>query len=514
MGASEDRATNESLKVENATLSVEGGLAARIWSRDPTAWGPGDDDPADRLGWLDLPASMAGEVGSLREFAASSGDGIASLALLGMGGSSLAPEVFAATAAPSGGPRLVVCDSTHPGRVRAQTETLDLDRTLFVVSSKSGSTVETLSLYRHFRALQDDGHHYIAITDPKTSLEELSADGGFRKTFLNPPDIGGRFSALSLFGLVPAALLGADLNALLASARSMAELCRGDTESNPGLALGSTIASLGRAGRNKLTFLISTGWLPFADWIEQLIAESTGKRGVGITPVVREPPVAADGYGDDRVFVHIRVDGDDAHDSSAAELATAGHPLLTFDVDGGALGAEMFRWEFATAVAGSLMGINAFDQPDVEAAKKAARAALEAADEAPWPKEDPDGLLEGMSQGELACLLAFAPHTDGTAATLEAGRRKIVERYGIATSAGFGPRYLHSTGQLHKGGPPAVRALVILDPPADDVAIPGSPYGFARLVSAQAAGDARALEAANRRVARTTWERFEGWAHS
>jgi transaldolase/glucose-6-phosphate isomerase len=502
------------MRVENATISVEGALAARIWSRDPTAWGPGDDDPRDRLGWLDLPISMAAEVGSLREFAATSGPGIESLALLGMGGSSLAPEVFAATSGSRGGARLEVCDSTHPEIVRAQTEALDLDRTLVVVSSKSGTTVETLSLYRRFRALQDDGHHYVAVTDPKTSLEALAADAGFLKTFLNPPDIGGRFSALSLFGLVPAALLGADLDGLLASARSMAELCRGDTESNPGLALGSAIAAQARAGRDKLTLVISAAWLPFGDWIEQLVAESTGKQGVGITPVVREPLVAADVYGDDRVFVHIRVDGDDTHGSFAGELAAAGHPILTFDVDAGALGAELFRWEFATAVAGSLMGINAFDQPDVEAAKEAARAALDSADEASWPEEDPDALLEGATPGELACLLAFAPHTDGTAATLEAGRRKIVESYGIATSAGFGPRYLHSTGQLHKGGPPTVRALVILDPPAEDVAIPGSPYGFARLVSAQAAGDARALEAANRRVARTTWTRFEEWALS
>jgi transaldolase / glucose-6-phosphate isomerase len=502
------------MRVENATISVQGGLAARIWGRDPAAWGPGDDDPRDRLGWLDLPFSMAPEVPPLREFAAASGAGTESLALLGMGGSSLAPEVFAAVCSSRGGPRLEVCDSTHPERVRAQTDALDADRTLFVVSSKSGSTVETLSLYRHFRALHDDGHHYIAVTDPKTSLEALALKEGFLKTFLNPPDIGGRFSALSKFGLVPAAILGADLDALLASARSMAELCRGDSESNPGLALGSALASLRGAGRDKLTLLISAAWLPFGDWIEQLVAESTGKRGVGITPVVREPLVAADIYGADRVFVLIRVDGDDAHGSSAAELAEAGHPVLTFDVDGGALGAEMFRWEFATAVAGSLMGINAFDQPDVEAAKKAARAALDSPDETSWPEEDPDGLLEGTTAGELACLLAFAPQTEGTTATLEAGRRRIVERYGIATSAGFGPRYLHSTGQLHKGGPPIVRALVILDPPAEDVAIPGAPYGFARLVSAQAAGDARALEAANRRVARTTWARFEGWALS
>jgi transaldolase / glucose-6-phosphate isomerase len=504
------------ISIENASFEVPAGLAGRIWGKDPSAWPSGEDDPADRLGWLDPPVEMAGEVDRLEAFAAEvRADGVDRVALLGMGGSGLAPEVFGAMLASSGGAHLEICDSTHPVSVLRGTETVAGEGSLFLVSSKSGGTVETMSLYRHFRSRHDDGRSFVAITDPGTSLEELAREEGFRTAFLNPPDIGGRFSALSFFGLVPAALVGAKLDDLLGSARAISEACRREGPDNPGLALGAAIGSLARAGRDKLTFLMPEGLLPFGDWVEQLIAESTGKHGRGITPVVREPLVVPERYGHDRAFVHLRTPGADDLASLAPALADLDHPVVSLEMSAAEdVGAEMFRWEFATAVACSIIGVNAFDQPDVEAAKKAARAALESPAEDTWPEDDPDSLFDGAGAGELACLLAFAPPSRDAAATLEAGRRKLVERSGIATSAGFGPRYLHSTGQLHKGGPPTVRALVILDVPTEDVPIPGSEHGFARLVSAQAFGDAEALGRAGRRVARTSWGRFETWART
>jgi transaldolase/glucose-6-phosphate isomerase len=504
------------MAIENAKVEVPAGLATRIWEKDPSAWAKGDDDPAERLGWLASPVEMAGEIDRLEDFARQvRAEGFDRVALLGMGGSSLAPEVFGATVGSPEGSHLEVCDSTHPVSVRRGTEALVGKGTLFLVSSKSGGTVETMSLYGHFRSLHDDGRSFVAITDPGTSLEELARKEDFRTAFLNPPDIGGRFSALSFFGLVPAALVGARLDELLGTARAMSEACKLEGPDNPGLALGAAIGSLALEGRDKLTFLMPESLLPFGDWLEQLIAESTGKRGLGITPVVREPLPAPERYGDDRAFVHLHVPGDDEHASVARALSDAGHPVVSIEMNGAKdVGAEMFRWEFATAVACSILGVNAFDQPDVEAAKKAARAALESDAEVGWPDDDPDVLFEGAGAGELACLLAFAPPGEDAAATIEAGRRKLVERSGIATSAGLGPRYLHSTGQLHKGGPPGVRALVILDIPAEDVPIPGTEHGFARLVSAQAFGDAEALTGAGKRVARTTWARFESWARS
>jgi glucose-6-phosphate isomerase len=271
-------------------------LIDRIFARDPSVWGPGDDDPADRLGWLDLPGGMAAEIPRLTSFADAAATGIDHVVLLGMGGSSLAPEVWSKTfgSAP-GHPALKVLDSTHPSVVRAVTDEIDLDRTLWIVSSKSGGTVETMSLYRHFRSLRDDGSAFVAITDPQTSLENLALEDGFRASFLNPPDIGGRYSALSFFGLVPAALIGTDLNKLLAGGRAMAGDCDPETDpaSNSALQIGTAIASLAVSGRDKLTWLISPQVRAFGDWVEQLIAESTGKRGLGITPIVGEPSFSA-----------------------------------------------------------------------------------------------------------------------------------------------------------------------------------------------------------------------------
>ena len=493
-------------------------LVARLWAKDASLWAPGEDDPSARLGWLDLPGRMQPLVSELAAFADEvAADGTTDVALLGMGGSSLAPEVFATVigSAPNR-PRLTVLDSTHPAAVERARTSLDGERTLFLVSSKSGSTIETMSLYKLFRAAAPP-ERFVAITDPGTSLEKLAAEEGFRATFTNPPDVGGRYSALSLFGLVPAALIGVDLESTLAAARDMARACGTATapEENPGLLVGTAIGRLAAEGRDKLTFLLPGTVEPFGDWVEQLIAESTGKSGKGISPIVREPLPRPETYGDDRAFVHFKLGGSTPHDDFVAGVKEHGHPVVTLDVpDTGALGGEMFLWEFATAIAGAVLGVNPFDQPDVESAKRAARAALDAGDEAGWQAQDPAVLFDGIAPPELACLLVYGPRSAETEKILETARRRLVEEAGVATSAGFGPRYLHSTGQLHKGGPVHVRALIVLDPPEDDVSIPGEPHGFARLVTAQAAGDANALESAGRKVSRTTWARFARWALS
>jgi transaldolase / glucose-6-phosphate isomerase len=494
-------------------------LIERIFARDSSVWAPGDDDPADRLGWLDLPARMGPEVGRLRSFAAAvAADGIRRVVVLGMGGSSLAPEVWAETFGSAPGyPALTVLDSTHPTTVRAATDALDLDRTLWIVSSKSGGTVETISLYRHFRSLHDDGGSFVAITDPGTSLESMAQEEDFRATFLNPPDIGGRYSALSLFGLVPAALIGADIEELLDRARSMAEACAPEVHahSNSALQIGTAVASLAQAGRDKLTWLLSPDIGAFGGWVEQLIAESTGKRGRGIAPVVDEPPESVDAYGPDRTFVNLRTRGDSTHAARVREVVAAGHPVIEIEIGGPRdLGAEMWRWELATAVAGAVLGINAFDQPDVEAAKKAARLAMESEGGIEWPEEGPHELFRGAGPPELVALLLYVHADDAARSALDAARRKLLDEQHVATSVGFGPRYLHSTGQLHKGGPPGLRALIVLEEGEDDVGIPGSRFGFARLIAAQAMGDANALEAAGRRVSRTTRAHFEKWALS
>jgi transaldolase / glucose-6-phosphate isomerase len=505
-------------RIANIKPDIASDAAARVWARDSSFWGPGDDDPADRLGWLESPDEMSDAAPDLVRFAESAaGTDFSAVALLGMGGSALASEVFARTV-PGRGTQFVLCDSTHPSEVQRAAAALDLDHTLFVVSSKSGTTVETISLYRYFRALTDDGSKFVAITDPGTPLEDLARRDRFLATFTNRPDIGGRFSALSYFGLVPAALVGVDIAALIAGARTMAERCSASTLAgeNPGVVLGSALGLLANGGRDKLTLVTPPRLRALGGWIEQLVAESTGKRGTGIVPVVDEPPAEPKDYGNDRAFVHIRLDGDDTHEDHVDQLIGAGHPVIGIDVDDVLdLAAEMFRWEFAVVVASAILGINAFDQPDVEAAKSSARTALQSADMIDWPDEDPGGLFEDIAPPELAALLLFTPASEAATSVLDAARRKLLSGgRGVATSAGFGPRYLHSTGQLHKGGPKGVRALVVLDPPTDDVAVPGTDYGFARLVTAQALGDARALESAGRRAACTSFESFRRWAES
>ena len=508
-------------------------FARRLWARDPTLWSPEPlPELGDRLGWLALPEAMAAALPELEGFgAALAAEGVRDLVVLGMGGSSLAPEVFARVLGPRPGhPRLSVLDSTHPDAVQGLAARLDLAHTLFLVSSKSGTTTETLSFFRAFwdlarRKLPAPGERFAAITDPGTPLAELARERGFRQTFEAPPDVGGRYSALSVFGLVPAAGIGADVAGLLASARRLAAACglAVPARDNAALALGAALGELALAGRDKLTFAAAPGLESFPDWIEQLVAESTGKEGKGIVPVVAEPPAAPAAYGADRVFVALAGAGDDFARQHVERLAQAGHPAILFEIAAGAeLGAEMLRWEIAVAAAGAVLGINPFDQPDVQLAKDLARAAMASpAEREPAAGEaavSPDskavsvtepGLdralaawLEGAQPGGYLALHAYLAPAPAATAALRRLQGALRDATGLAATAGYGPRFLHSTGQLHKGGPAGGLFLQLVDRPRSELAVPEAGYGFGELLAAQAEGDRRALLQRGRSVLR------------
>ncbi|HEU5002058.1 MAG TPA: glucose-6-phosphate isomerase [Actinomycetota bacterium] len=483
-------------------------VTARIWRYDHTVWKPDPTEIANRLGWLTLPTAMRGQVGELQAFARqAAADGFTHALLLGMGGSSLAPEMFARTfGSAAGALDLTVLDTTHPAAIRAVEDALDLSATLFIVASKSGGTLETRSQMEHFwarlGATPTIGDRFVAITDPGTSLDQLATDRGFRAVFRNPTDLGGRYSALSLFGLVPAALIGADLEALLGSAGAMAGELAGDRAAaeNPGAWLGAVMGEAARAGRDKLTFVLPAAIDTFGDWVEQLVAESTGKEGKGIVPVPGETLGDPSVYGSDRLFVALG-------DHPALEpLQAAGHPVVRLEAGSPErLGAEILRFEFATAVAGYVLGINAFDQPNVEEAKQATRDILAAGGAAAAGQVDPGSVAkEGQTgPGDYLGIQAYLQRTPERAAGLQATRLALRDQRHVATTVGFGPRFLHSTGQLHKGGPDTgVFLQVVEDTHAVDLPIPGQPYSFGDLIAAQALGDLQALRARGRRVVR------------
>jgi transaldolase / glucose-6-phosphate isomerase len=441
-------------------------IVERIWSRDQTLWTGADE--AQWLGWLDEPSRMREDIDLLLQFADSLVGEIDAVVLLGMGGSSLAPEVFKQT---FGAETFHVLDTTHPRAIRALEAQLDLKRTLFVSASKSGSTLETRSHTDYFWEKASDGQQWVAITDPGSQLEELARKRSFRATFAGEPTIGGRYSALSPFGLVPAALMGVDLTRLLERAVEMAEACR-FAEGNPGLDLGLSLGEGWRAGRDKICVAPNPG--DFGLWVEQLLAESTGKLGKGLIPAPGESP--------------------DAPDRQAQEVRVTGPYEL---------GQEFFRWEFATAVAGSILGINPFDQPDVQAAKDKTRQILSSEQD---PLVEPVGSAEELFAravpGDYVAILAFVDPTPQAAAQLAALAEQARQATGCVVTHGFGPRYLHSTGQLHKGGPPTGLYLQVVDDPGDELQIPDQPFGFAKLIRAQAAGDFASLQERGRRVAR------------
>jgi transaldolase/glucose-6-phosphate isomerase len=524
--------------------------AERLSDRDPGLWSedPGvRADIAGRLGWLGAPDHFTRQIPALEAFGDRIRvDGFTTAVVMGMGGSSLAPEVLHRTFGSTDGYLdLRILDSTDPAAVAATVDDLDPLRTLWIVASKSGTTTEPLAFLADrwagvARALThpDPGEGpwecFVAITDPGRSLEAIPHALDFRERFLNLPDVGGRYSALTYVGLVPASLIGLDLDPLLASATAMVDRCREpDPGSNPGLQLGLTIGSLARAGRDKLTFLADDGIASFGAWLEQLLAESTGKQGTGIVPIDLEPVAGVSSYGPDRTFVRLALSGssDASLDGLAAQLASAGHPVARIEIDDPMdLGGEFVRWEVATAFAGAVLGINPFDQPNVEEAKERTRRVLEASGKNGPPEEDrrasahggvagaPDDALPASTAGEAGLIGALRSHlarlgppsyvgiqafiapSAGHDAAIARVRSALVGHLHCATTAGYGPRFLHSTGQLHKGGPATgVFVQLTSDHPVDRP-IPDWPYTFGRLIDAQARGDREALRAHARPV--------------
>ncbi len=512
-------------------------IIGRIWSQDHTVWKPEPDEISNRLGWLNIPEKMLAEIPRLESLADELySAGYTHARLLGMGGSSLAPEVFRETFGV--GPRrldLSVLDSTDPSAVRAATAELDLSKTLFIVATKSGGTTETLSFFKFFYnqvaqqvGEESAGDHFLAITDPGSNLEVIAKSHQFRETFLNDPNIGGRYSALSYFGLVSAALLGVDLKSLLKralTARSACENSSGLLEGkNPAAQLGAILGELAKGGqgvpvKDKLTLIISPGISSFGNWVEQLIAESTGKEGTGILPVVGEPPGNPAIYGKDRFFVYLRLADDDTHDSPVQELTRAGYPVIRLNLeDKYDLGAQFFIWEMATALAGYRLGINPFNQPNVESAKILARemvarymekGALPAGEFAHLSAKELNSFLDNsFSPGRYIALQAYLYPTPDVESALQSLRMKLRDYYQAAITLGYGPRFLHSTGQLHKGDSGNGIFVQLVSGTESDLPIPDeagrqeSAMSFGVLKEAQALGDARALIDAGRQVIR------------
>ena len=520
----------------------------RLWERDASVWTGGDE--ARWLGWLDAVEREREAVPELLRFAAEvKASGFRHALLLGMGGSSLAPEVLAETFGERPGhPRLLVLDSTDPGQVRSFEERLELQRTLFIVSSKSGTTLEPSVFHAHFfdrasAALgpSEAGRRFVAITDPGSKLQDVAQRQGFRRVFLGEPSIGGRYSALSHFGIVPAVILGVDVADLLERAAAMVRACGPGVPAaaNPGLVLGVALGVLARRRVDKLTLIVSPGVQHLGAWLEQLVAESTGKAGRAIIPVDREATAPPSAYGEDRVFVYVRLTSapEPAQDAAVAALATAGRPVLRLSLPNVYdLGAEFFRWEMATAVAGSILGIHPFDQPDVEASKLETRkltSDYEATGRLPaeTPILEEAGLrlfadergarvlaaaaggertlaaylrahLVRLAPGDYFALLAYLRMSTENETALQAIRHHVRDRKRVATCLGFGPRFLHSTGQAYKGGPNTGVFLQITCDDARDLPVPGQKYTFGSVKAAQARGDFRVLAERGRRALR------------
>ncbi|GAB4366093.1 MAG: hypothetical protein Kow0042_05790 [Calditrichia bacterium] len=526
-------------------------LISRIWKKDHTIWKPYPDEIANRLGWLIAPTTMMKAINEITDFVDGvRQEGLTHVLLLGMGGSSLAPEVFRKIfGVQPGYLDLAVLDSTHPEAVLNFTKTFKPEHTLYLVSTKSGSTVETSSFMKYFYNLALDsvgatrvGRHFAAITDSGSQLHLTAEKLGFRKTFLNDPDVGGRYSALTYFGLVPAALIGVGISLLLKRAYNMALGCGADgsfelSESSPAL-LGAVMGALAQVGHDKLTFFGSKEIEHFSIWVEQLIAESTGKEGKGILPVVGETLRSPDFYRADRLFIHLRLKGDSRADTQLKSLIEGNHPLVQINLsDNYDLGGEFYRWEMATAVAGWILGINPFDQPDVESAKVAARemvAAYKRKGKLPElrPSFSNDGIqvytdfelsdftklwknflkIDENKESQIPlpyiAIHAYLNPTREIATALQNLRNRIQEKTGLATTWGFGPRFLHSTGQLHKGDAGNGRFIQIVADFREDVSIPdqfgekSSSLTFGTLEMAQSLGDRTALLQAGRNILR------------
>ncbi len=488
-------------------LAREENVQGRLKDADPTLWGaPGTPEIANRLGWLTIAERTLGDLEEITTLATEiQREGIRDVVLLGMGGSSLAPEVLWSCFGPiTDRPALHVLDSTDAARIRTVERAIDPQRTVFVVSSKSGGTIEPLSLFAHFWELVGKGSQFVAITDPGSGLQDLAREHGFRKVFAGDPDIGGRYSALSAFGIVPAALMGVDVQGLLGGAQgAWRTTVAGSEDLSAGVWLGAALSALAQAGRDKLTFVVAETLPSIGLWLEQLVAESTGKHGTGILPVADEPLGDPGVYGDDRVFAYLpdRSAPDEELDRRIEALVAAGHPVLTLPNDGPAdLGRLFLLSEIAVAVAGWGLAINPFDQPNVQQAKDATNRVLagyESEHELP-AFGDADtaalrALLDDSAPPSYVAIMGYLePSAEFDAATAEL-RRTIRKATLATTTFGYGPRFLHSTGQFHKGGPRTGRFLQLVHDGPEDVEIPGKPFTFTTLKNAQAIGDLETL---------------------
>jgi transaldolase / glucose-6-phosphate isomerase len=477
-------------------------VVERIWEKDHTVWGEDPTEIVDRLGWLHAVERSRGELDRIRRFVKEVREsGLAQSVLLGMGGSSLAAEVIRRTFFGTEHPPfdLAVLDTTHGDALARLEAEIPLDRALFLASSKSGTTIETRSHLAYFHDRHRSGSRFAAITDPGSPLEHEGTRLAFRGVFSSPADVGGRYSALTIFGLLPAALMGVDPELLLLEAAGAMRRCLPEAavDENPAAVLGAVLGEAALAGRDKLTLVLPDDLAPFGAWMEQLVAESTGKDGTGIIPIDAEPRTTT--YGDDRLFLAI---------GEPTDLM----PSITVPFRRLAdLGALFFLFEFAVAVAGSILRINPFDQPNVQEAKDRTDDMLSRNSNGSQPYGDLDALLESARPGGYVAMQAFVNPTPDAWKMLQAARGRILNRLGVATTLGFGPRYLHSTGQLHKGGPPGGVFVQVFEEPNEDREIPGRPYTFGQLISAQAAGDLAALRARGRPVARVAMEDLVAW---
>ena len=521
----------------------KGGFTEKLWARDASLWKKGTralEHIKNRLGWLTVVEVMLEQAGELIGYGRRTKKaGFAHVILLGMGGSSLSAYVYRMICGVTPGyPDLLILDSTDPSMIRRMEKSVDLTRTLFIVASKSGTTLEVKSLHQYFyHRLQDlkgnaAGKHFLAITDPESPLEALAEEQHFQKSFLNPPDIGGRYSALSYFGLIPAALLGLDIRGLLERAKKMADRCRvhAPAEENPGVYLGAVLGELGRTGLDKITLLCAPGTERMGDWIEQLLAESTGKEGMGLIPIAGEVVGKPMIYGRDRVFIHYTAGWapDRKLQHRADELKRAGYPVIQLELkDPLDIGAEFFRWEIATAVAGAILGINPFDEPNVTESKENTREVLEEFQRTGrLPSRKPLLEEEGMCvyagtdakkfrgscvevirrflgqirELDYVVLMAYIDRSPRHEALLQRLRHLIRKHYRVATMLGFGPQFLHSTGQLYKGGPRKGLFLQITAEDPEDLSIPGETYTFGVLKQSQALGDFQSMTQRRLRV--------------
>jgi len=511
----------------------------RVWKKDPTVWKEKkeeDKELSNRLGWLNLPEEVSARINELQAFSDKIRKEFDHVVLLGMGGSSLVPEVFFKTFGKKEGyPDLTVVDSTHPAIVKSILDNYNLQKTIFIVASKSGGTAETMSFYYIFKdavskITSNPGNHFIAITDSGSGLEKIVIENKFNIIFNTPEEVGGRYSVFTYFGLLPAALIGVDLNKLLTRAAEMQKECSANIQSdkNTGAVLGAVLGEAALAGNDKLTIAASPSVSAFPVWVEQLIAESTGKEGKGILPVVDEKTASPEFYLNDRCFVYLRVEGDENSelDSKLKKIENAGHNVIYISLnDIYDLGHEFYRWEAATALSGAVLKINPFDQPNVQLAKTLANEGIENyLKTGRLPSSDPSfsndimqvyGKISGKNiseilhyffnksgEGNYAAILAFLPYSIETDQMLDHLKLKIRQKYKIAVTSGYGPRFLHSTGQLHKGDGNKGFFIQLTGKINEDINVPGKGYSLGTLISAQAAGDFKALENSGRKVIR------------